>query len=393
MTGSVTGTGSGIIQPPSDAGAGTSPVEHRRMGQGSAGSGVTAMWIRTGVVHGLGLVRPGLVAILLWILVAELAIGMVSASAPIQTKRAIRPAPCPPMADGWQRGANPILEATETWEGGASGWLQEPSVLYESGTWKMWYTGGVSGSGTDYAMGYATCNGGGTWRKYPGNPVLGKGGSGYAGTAVRNDVVKVGDTYHAYFGNGVDLLHSMSPDGIVWARPETIITAASVPGRPTQLTNSFVWTEGPSEWRMLLELVGGTWGDAMSYWASFDGVHWTIGNDGRALGTLMPPGLYSAGGPWVIRDGSTYELWYVSTKDPSGLPTDIYRTTSTDGIDWGTPRIELVHGGSGTFEYDQVTDPALVTVGSRRFLFYTGANNTTDEGGPSFAVGLAVEGG
>jgi hypothetical protein len=129
----------------------------------------------------------------------------------------------------------------------------EPTVIYEGGTWKMWYTG--NDLAAHYAVGYATCTGdptnGAIWTKYAGNPVLGQGGSGIGGDASRNFVFKDGSTYHIYYGDGTDLHHATSSDGITWGSATTVITAASVGGGATQMTNSAVWKEGTNDWRML----------------------------------------------------------------------------------------------------------------------------------------------
>jgi len=50
-----------------------------------------------------------------------------------------------------------------------------PSVLYEDGTYKMWYTGN---DGSNTRIGYATSPDGIVWTKYAGNPVLDLGAPG-----------------------------------------------------------------------------------------------------------------------------------------------------------------------------------------------------------------------
>ena len=76
----------------------------------------------------------------------------------------------------WTRsGANPILSPTG-WEGA---WILEPTVLYESDTFKMIYTGNDGNwSSTAMQFGYATSSDGRTWTKYLGNPIFGMGVGG-----------------------------------------------------------------------------------------------------------------------------------------------------------------------------------------------------------------------
>lgn len=304
----------------------------------------------------------------------------------------------PPTDDGWTRSANnPILVAAAAWEGGGSGWVQEPSVLYEGGVFRMWYTGG---QGPNYRMGYASCSGDPTvpanWTKYGSNPILGGGGSGYAGVASRNCVFRIAGTLHVYFGNGTDLLHSTSTDGLSWATPTTVFTTTDVGGSATQLTNSAVWQEGPSDWRMLIEVVGGSWVDRIGYATSSDGLDWTIGNGGTYVSSLCQPQPNGGSmGPFLIREGATYHLWYHGNRDFSGWPEDCFHATSSDALDWTITGPVLQAQGSGTFEYDQAVDPCPVVAGDTAYLFYTGANNTSDHHGyaslepPWFAIGVA----
>lgn len=307
----------------------------------------------------------------------------------------------PPTGNTWTRApGNPIIVASAVWEGGASGWVLEPNVFnFGDGYYTMFYTGGVAGTGTDYAMGRATCPIGSSplvaanWTKYASNPVLGKGGSGYAGVCSRSSFIRDGATLWNYFGDGADLYRSSSTDlGFTWTTPVLVKTAASAGHGATQMTNSAIWREA-NDWKMLLEIVGGTtaqWYDRIGYLTSPDGLSWTIQNGGVYLPTLLRDATYSAScAPWLIREGPTYHLWLHGNTAVSGLPQDGLHSSSTDLITWTTPTVVMTHLGSGTFEYDQFADLSLVVVASTAYLFYCGANNTVNEGGPWFKIGVA----
>lgn len=64
-------------------------------------------------------------------------------------------------------------------EGAAGAWdddhVKDPFVLYDAGTWKMWYSGH---DGSKYQIGYATSTDGYHWLKGANNPALAVGGAG-----------------------------------------------------------------------------------------------------------------------------------------------------------------------------------------------------------------------
>lgn len=285
-----------------------------------------------------------------------------------------------PFRTSWMRAAEPLISPSAAWEGGSSGQVQEPTVLYESGTWKMWYTGGWSSP----AMGYATCTGDPTvtanWTKYASNPVLGQGGSGYAGNVSGNNVVHVGSTYYAYFyatGASSALYVSTSSDGITFGTPTTAIAANAVAWM-SGWANSFVWNEGGTTWKMLVEGWDTTTsGWAINYATSTNGTSWTVQGTGP-LTSLAVAGRANYGGPWLVNGGALidgrYELWYHAG---TGNYTDIYRAWSTNAQNWTQGAVpELVHSG-GTYEAQQAADPSVVQNGATSYLFYDGVNNGT----------------
>lgn len=282
----------------------------------------------------------------------------------------------------WTRAAgNPILSPAVTWEGAA---LEEPSILYESGTWKMWYTGGWTSS----AMGYATCTSDPTvaanWTKYASNPVLGQGGSSVAGFVSGNNVVKVGSTYYAYYydaNGGGNLKVSTSAAGIAWGTPTTAIASNAVAWM-SGWANAFVWNEGGSTWKMLVEGkstgTGTPW--RIAYATSTDGLTWTVVGTGP-LTSLVVSGGNQCGGPWLANGGATingrYQLFFHAG---DGNFTSIYHAYSSDAQNWtviATP--ELIQNGSA-YELQQAADPSVVEVSGVSYLFYDGVDNAAPHG-------------
>lgn len=279
--------------------------------------------------------------------------------------------------NAWVRSANnPILSPTESWETTA---VQEPNVFYENGTWKMWYTGAFMAN----AMGYATCSGDpllpGNWTKHPSNPVLGQG-TVVAGWVAGPNVCKVASTYYAFYYDalgGGNLKVSTSTDGISWGTPATAISKSAVPWT-SGWTNSFVWNEGGSNWKMLVEgrstAAGTPWRTA--YATSPDGLAWTI-RGSEALSSLIVSNGDQSGGPWLANGGNLlngyYQLWLHVGVTPR---SNIRRAISRDAQNWTFVSQEL-NANLGTYEAEQVADPSVLEVNGASYIFYSGVNNAT----------------
>ncbi len=163
-------------------------------------------------------------------------------------------------------------------------------------------------------------------------------------------VIKVGSTYVMYYaataedGGASKIFQATSPDGVTWTRanggaavlsgtagafdefgvsgPEVIYDALDV-GAPYKM-----WFAGQ----------GTTFG-GIGYATSADGVTWTKYTAGGPAPVAVldhgSPGAadsFSAADPSVIKDGTTWKMWY--TGDDSSKKRIAY-ATSTDGVTWG----------------------------------------------------------
>lgn len=276
-------------------------------------------------------------------------------------------------SDLWIRSpSNPLF-------GGASGSADyEPSVIFDGGTLKMWYG---TPWGNDPQVNYATSADGVIWTNYGSNPVLGQGGSGYTGDAVRSRVTKIGSTYYMYFSDNVadtgNLKRSTSSDGITWATPTTTLANNALGGN-TGWASPFVWQEG-SVWYLLVERpVSSQW--CIALFDSADGISWS--NVSARLTSLQPGGgnVGDAGRPWLTKIGSTYHVWYHGNSVGGGIPLSIYHATSTDRVNWtiansGNPVLALT---GVTPEVDQASDVGLLEVGGRTLLYFNGIDNAAE---------------
>ncbi len=173
--------------------------------------------------------------------------------------------------------------------------VSSPYIMYENGTYKMWYQGVTSAAPAGiYGIGYATSTDGVNWtnRQLVHGPY-----SGYYSTGSPY-VIKEGSTYR-------------------------------------------MWHYDYYEW------IAGDWSSYISHMTSSNGINWN--NDERkvlsAQGQSNPQGDgYCVSYPSVLKEGSEYIMWYSVTDHPRpgvGGPSKIWRGTSTDGINWDVKNRQL----------------------------------------------------
>jgi len=195
----------------------------------------------------------------------------------------------------------------------------DPCVLNEGGTYKMWYTH-VDNSG-NWTIYYATSADGISWSA--GSQALGPSGTSGAYDEVRvagPSVINDGGTYKMWFS----------------ARDANA-----------------VWTVG--------------------YATSGDGVSWTkVGKvlDVGAAGSWDSEMVREA---WVIKDGTTYKMWYAGTAVWPAFK--IGYATSSDGTTWTKHASNPIFtGASGGWDGFQVYAPSVVLDGSTYHLYFSGTD-------------------
>lgn len=280
----------------------------------------------------------------------------------------------PPFDASWTRSpSNPILSPSVAWEETA---VYEPNVIYDSG-WKMWYGGGWGNP----AIGYATSSDGITWTKYASNPVLGQGGSGIAGPALRNTVLKVGATYYLYYADANPLGNikvATSADGIAWTVQGTAL-ANNAATWATGFQNTAV-TILNGVWYMLVDGYNGTTFE-LAYATSADGLTFTLGNSGNQISSLQVAAGGTYGSPELLRLGGVWHAWYLAVNGTGNLPTDIYHATSSNLVAWTRSPTGpvLTHTGISP-EVDQVADPDVIVQSSVAYLYYAAMDNASSAG-------------
>lgn len=129
----------------------------------------------------------------------------------------------------WTKHPDPVLTkgGPGSWE---RLWLETPSVIYDEGLYKMWYSGESTETGLSLSqVGYATSPDGVSWTKHPTNPVLPVGLPGEADDKVAGvgSVLKVDSLYMMWYCavsqldtnfTNVEVHFASSQDGISWTK-------------------------------------------------------------------------------------------------------------------------------------------------------------------------------
>ncbi len=299
-----------------------------------------------------------------------------------------------------------------------------PSVIYENGSYKMWYNGLDGSTGRIY---YATSSDGLTWTKYDntipsssnttstnGRIPLGTSGRGDSSGLAKGSVIKDGSTYKMWYagsdGSNLRIYYATSPDGLTWTKYDNTIPSNSnttstngrIPlgtsgrGDSSSVTNPHVIKDG-SIYKMWYQ--GSDGSSARIFQAtSPDGLNWTktdntiptssnqVSTNGRIALGISSGDSVSVFDPHVIKDGSTYKMWY------SGASTTvhyrIFYATSIDGQTWvkfnnTTPltsnssstegRVPL--GTSGTGDESWVSYPSVIKTDQGYMMWYRGATS------------------
>jgi len=264
----------------------------------------------------------------------------------------------------WTRAANSynIIRTNATWKSTA---VAEPSVLYENGTWKMWYRGSNQ---TFYGLGYATSTDGLSWdvgdNSYDKNLLAGIGPS----------VFKHGSTYYLYWSTSTAVQLSTSANGIDWSGNTAVLTKGD-PGTwdDTTIGNNYVWVEG-SQWYMMYDAWGtywgqpGTWDTGLA--TSTNGITWTKHPSNPVVTKTWATHDGTFGGPFVTKYGNEYVMLF-QYADGGCIPTDIAMKHSTDLIHWynATFYCQLPHSG-WMLESMQTADPFYISQGGQNLLYY-----------------------
>ena len=207
---------------------------------------------------------------------------------------------------------------------------REPSVIYEDGVFKMWYTG-INGGAESIAL--ATSKDGLTWSKYGSNPVLSQPGSGWGSNEFGDPCVILIDGRYVMYLSGSSVLNS--------------------------------------------KLVGIA--------TSTDGTSWTYHASNPVVSKATSPafGQQEICDVAVVRDGPVFRM-YFSGRNNAGDKFRLGYGESFDGFDWRLSKTKYIDvGASGAFDDDQLMAPGTIMDGEGTIHMYYAGNDGTD-----WAIGL-----
>ena len=229
---------------------------------------------------------------------------------------------------------NPVLSPSQGWEGNR---IVDPSIIKDGDTYKMWYTGN---QGDSMRIGYATSPDGITWTKAPANPIVPLGGDG-APDKVRAyscSVIKDDGIYKMWYsGKDADgnttICYATSNDGINWNKQGRVLDMGQTGEwdvgavrEPTVIKDGSAYKMWYCGWSTFPNM-------EIGYATSPDGINWT--KQGKVLQVTATQwddvSLYA---PEVIKDGSTYHMWYSGGDGGDDHTWLTGHATSTDGINW-----------------------------------------------------------
>jgi hypothetical protein len=275
---------------------------------------------------------------------------------------------CAGISDYW-RHTGTVVTGTSALEFAA----QEPTVILEGGTFKMWYTCG-------WAIGnicYATSSDGIKWSA--GTVLSSLGGLNHS------FVFKNGSTYYFYGANDTSFERFHSADGLTWTRDGSGLLPVNGAGwESREVGNIDVWV-AEGIWYALHEARGTKWTIGLA--TSSDGLTWTEYAGNPVIGGSIIGGC---GGPEMHRVGTTYAVW----AHCFGLPSDIYLATSTDLHAW-TLRpfgqlLRMTPDEGVSSAQGQVADPTLVEVGTNTYLYYSATDTQNPTSTDAMHIKLAI---
>ena len=317
----------------------------------------------------------------------------------------LHPTPLPVTPDA----SNPILGPTASTVGDGDN-VDDPTVVKVGTTYYMWYTG-YPEDGSAPAIYLATSADGATWvRGNSGNPVLqGTAGAfdadGVYGADVVYDPTDVIAPYKMWFsgreGAFGGIGYASSLDGLTWTQyggstPLPVVDHG-VPGSADSFSaaDPSVLKDG-STWKMWY-----TGDDSnkkrIAYATSSDGMTWAKG--GKVIAP-EDPGVsaniqFGAFAPMVWKTAGGFEMLLTGRKLVGGgvFQTKIMETTSTDGLVWAGPSPALNPSGTNTnFDFSNLNSPdVLYDPGtSSTYKLYYSGNTIDANGNFHTRIGLAT---
>ena len=283
--------------------------------------------------------------------------------------------------------SNPVLDL-----GTAGSWdddgIWHPSVLLDGSTFKMWY----AGNDDTYVnhIGLATSPDGYAWTKEGTNPILSPTETWEASGVSRPTVILDGSTYKMWY-TGVDspgviqIGYATSPDGISWTKhPGNPVLSVGTVGswEDEDVTGPSVLKDG-STYHMWY---GGHDGSTfrIGHASSSDGITWVKdpANPVLDVGDVGEWDWLSVYSPDVVQVGDGFKMWYSGQALPEAWQTGF--ASSMDGTTWFRHGLQIPEGPPGTFDTLSADHPSVLVDGTKYRIWYSGIDDSF-----SYTIGYA----
>jgi len=277
------------------------------------------------------------------------------------------------MAQNWDNFEMVVDVANHAWD---ADYTYGPSVLIDGSTYKMWYTG-YDGSRA-YIL-YCTSTDGKTWGGFTG--VLNSSGGGEGTYDERHVmmpcVIKNGATYHMWYtgytnGGEARILHATSSNGTSFTGFQLVVDHGDEGTYDTNICqNPWVILDGSTYKMWYL----GNDNDHVIYCTSTDGINWT---GHQRVMTVGAEGTYdssSLGRACVLKDDSTYRMWYGGY---NGTNTRTIYCDSSNGTSWSNHEmvVDIQNTPDGGTYFDNTASDrcAVIKDGGTFVMWYSGQN-------------------
>ncbi len=291
----------------------------------------------------------------------------------------------------WQRRAEPILSARTTDAEWCKVVIYSPTVIFHDGKLRMWYLGTSTATRkANTTLGYADSDDGINWRAHKSNPIL-IGDDIPWGVLLQTPHVLFDyeeSIYKMWFVSGPiratdkrgsifihqRLGYAVSKDGLKWdIQPKPIYPSGRSPS---------VIKEGPDAYRMWMGSIPDPNGDPSGLFTnifeftSTDGIQWQR----KAKPVIQPSGkIKSSVYPFVVQQGDTWHMWYGGHIDGGGF--ELFCAKSKDGSTWSIDHQRpafSARAGKTAFDSRYTSTPCIVAMPDRYLIYYSARDWVTE---------------
>jgi predicted GH43/DUF377 family glycosyl hydrolase len=229
------------------------------------------------------------------------------------------------------------------------------------------------------------------WTQYRINPLAGGSYFYTSGTDYPN-IIKDGSTYKMWYNFGGEIHYATSTNGINWSYTSfsPVLTGTASSWDSQGVYWPWVIKDGSTYKMWYAGTNSSTSNLKIGYATSSDGITWTKSDSNPIInpGSSGQWDSRSVMRPMVIKDGSAYKMWYNGTQGEN-TGYEIGYATSSDGISWTKyDSNPVMRRGSGSaWDYSNIWGMSIVKRGDGQYEMYYSGNAAT--GGTGHQIGYA----